>query len=42
VSIDRDSASRSASRRRRIDDALYNAFGQRQVSTIFTQSTSTA
>jgi multidrug efflux pump len=36
--IDRDAASRYGIRPRAIDDALYNAFGQRQISTIFTES----
>jgi multidrug efflux pump len=35
--IDRDTASRLGVTPLLIDDALYNAFGQRQVSTIFTQ-----
>jgi multidrug efflux pump len=35
--IDRDTASRLGVTPVMIDDALYNAFGQRQVSTIFTQ-----
>jgi multidrug efflux pump len=38
VSIDRDSASRLAVSAAAIDDALYNAFGQRIVSTIFTET----
>ncbi|MDO8298711.1 efflux RND transporter permease subunit [Lacisediminimonas sp.] len=38
VQIDRDSASRLGVSASAIDDALYNAFGQRIVSTIFTQS----
>ena len=37
VSIDRDSASRMGVSASTIDDTLYNAFGQRIVSTIFTQ-----
>jgi multidrug efflux pump len=37
VSIDRDSASRLGISASTIDDTLYNAFGQRIVSTIFTQ-----
>ena len=37
VVIDRASASRLGITPQQIDDALYNAFGQRQVSTIFTQ-----
>ena len=36
--IDRDTASASASRQQMIDDTLYDAFGQRQISTMFTQS----
>jgi len=36
--IDRDTASRFGIRVQTIDDTLYDAFGQRQVSTIFTQS----
>ena len=35
--IDRDTASRLGITPQMIDDALYNAFGQRQVSTIYTQ-----
>jgi multidrug efflux pump len=35
--IDRDAASRLGIQARAIDDTLYDAFGQRQVSTIFTQ-----
>jgi multidrug efflux pump len=38
VSIDRDSASRLGVTTQDIDDALYNAFGQRLISTSFTQS----
>ncbi|WP_151445521.1 efflux RND transporter permease subunit [Lacisediminimonas profundi] len=38
VRIDRDTASRLGVSAAAIDDALYNAFGQRIVSTIFTQS----
>lgn len=38
VMIDRDMASRLGVTAAAIDAALYNAFGQRQVSTIFTQS----
>jgi multidrug efflux pump len=38
VEIDRDSASRMGVTVAAIDNALYNAFGQRLVSTIFTQS----
>ncbi|WP_437185216.1 multidrug efflux RND transporter permease subunit [Planctomicrobium sp. SH668] len=37
VQIDRNSASRMGVTPRTIDDALYDAFGQRQVSTMFTQ-----
>src|SRR4030095_4490163 len=36
VAIDRDTASRFGITARTVDDALYSAFGQRQVSTIFT------
>jgi multidrug efflux pump len=38
VVIDRDTASRLGISSQTIDDTLYDAFGQRQVSTIFTQS----
>lgn len=38
VSVDRDSASRLAVSAAAIDDALYNAFGQRIVSTIFSET----
>jgi multidrug efflux pump len=38
VDIDRDAATRMGVSMSGIDNALYNAFGQRQVSTIFTQS----
>ena len=38
VEIDRDTAGRMGITPQNIDDALYDAFGQRQVSTIFTQS----
>jgi multidrug efflux pump len=37
IVIDRDSAARFGITPQAIDDALYDAFGQRQVSTIFTQ-----
>jgi multidrug efflux pump len=37
LTIDRDTASRMGISPQAIDDALYDAFGQRQVSTIFTQ-----
>jgi multidrug efflux pump len=37
VTIDRDTASRLGVPMQAIDDTLYNAFGQRQISTIFTQ-----
>ena len=37
LAIDRDTAARLGITPRAIDDALYDAFGQRQVSTIFTQ-----
>ncbi|BEV72739.1 MULTISPECIES: MdtB/MuxB family multidrug efflux RND transporter permease subunit [unclassified Paludibacterium] len=38
LSIDRDSAARLGITPAAIDNALYNAFGQRQISTIFTQT----
>ena len=38
VNIDRDTAGRLGITPQNIDDALYDAFGQRQVSTIYTQS----
>ena len=38
VNIDRDAAARLGVTSAAIDDALYDAFGQRQISTIFTQS----
>jgi multidrug efflux pump subunit AcrB len=37
VAIDRDTASRFGISTRDVDDALYSSFGQRQISTIFTQ-----
>jgi multidrug efflux pump len=37
LTIDRDTASRLGVRPQAIDDTLYDAFGQRQISTIFTQ-----
>src|SRR5690606_19093573 len=37
--VDRDAAARLGVTQRAIDDALYDAFGQRLISTIFTQST---
>src|SRR3989442_14099464 len=37
LTIDRDSAARLGILPQTIDDTLYDAFGQRQVSTIFTQ-----
>lgn len=37
ISIDRDTASRVGITTQNIDDALYDAFGQRQISTMFTQ-----
>src|SRR5262249_6236586 len=37
VVVDRDSASRLGISQQAIDDTLYDAFGQRQISTIFTQ-----
>jgi multidrug efflux pump len=39
VDIDRDSAGRLGITPAAVDTALYNAFGQRLISTIFTQST---
>ncbi len=38
LAIDRDTASRLGVTPQMIDDTLYDAFGQRQISTIFTQS----
>ncbi len=38
IDIDRDAAARLGVSASAIDDALYDAFGQRQISTIFTQS----
>ena len=38
VNIDRDTAGRLGITPQNVDDALYDAFGQRQVSTIYTQS----
>ncbi len=38
VAVDRDSAARLGITASAVDDALYNAFGQRIISTIFTQS----
>ena len=38
IHIDRDTASRLGVSMTAVDNALYNAFGQRQISTIFTQS----
>ncbi len=38
VEIDRDTAGRFGITPSNVDDALYNSFGQRQVSTIFTQT----
>lgn len=38
ITVDRDTASRLAITTSAIDDALYNAFGQRIVSTIFTET----
>ena len=38
VAVDRDTASRLGVTMADVDSALYNAFGQRQISTIFTQS----
>ncbi|HVE81556.1 MAG TPA: multidrug efflux RND transporter permease subunit [Myxococcales bacterium] len=37
VNVDRDTASRLGIRPSQVDDALYDAFGQRQVATFFTQ-----
>jgi multidrug efflux pump len=37
ITVDRDTASRLGVSQQAIDDTLYDAFGQRQVSTIFTQ-----
>ncbi len=37
IAIDRDTASRLGLTAQNVDDALYNAFGQRQVSTMYTQ-----
>ncbi len=37
VDVDRDTAARLGITQRMIDDALYDAFGQRQVSTMYTQ-----
>ena len=37
LTIDRDTAARLGIQPQAVDDALYDAFGQRQVSTIFTQ-----
>jgi multidrug efflux pump len=38
INIDRDTAGRLGITPQNVDDALYDAFGQRQVSTIYTQS----
>ena len=38
LEIDRDAAARLGIRMAAIDQALYNAFGQRQISTVFTQA----
>lgn len=38
VNVDRDAAARFGIRMADIDEALYNAFGQRLISTVFTQS----
>ena len=38
IDIDRDAAARLGVSAAAIDDALYDAFGQRQISTVFTQS----
>src|SRR5439155_20797639 len=37
VNVDRDTASRLGIQPSQVDDALYDAFGQRQVATFFTQ-----
>lgn len=42
VNVDRDSASRLGISMADVDNALYNAFGQRLISTIYTRRTSTA
>ena len=42
VDIDRDTRVAARHHAAKIDNTLYDAFGQRQISTIFTQSTSTA
>ncbi|MBP1520966.1 efflux RND transporter permease subunit [Salmonella enterica subsp. enterica serovar Worthington] len=42
VNVDRDSASRLGISMADVDNALYNAFGQRLISTIYTGRTSTA
>ena len=42
VDIDREAAARYGLTADDVDTALYNAFGQRLISTIYTQSTSTA
>ena len=38
IDVDRDTASRLAITASSVDDALYSAFGQRIVSTIFTET----
>ncbi|MCY0699113.1 efflux RND transporter permease subunit, partial [Klebsiella pneumoniae] len=38
VNVDRDSASRLGATMSDVDNALYNAFGQRLISTIYTQA----
>lgn len=42
VNVDRDSASRLGVTMSDVDNALYNAFGQRLISTIYTRPTNTA
>lgn len=42
IDIDRDTASRLGLTMTNIDNALYNAFGQRLISTIYTRPVSTA
>jgi multidrug efflux pump subunit AcrB len=37
LSVDRDTAARMGIQSQQVDESLYNAFGQRQVSTIYTQ-----
>jgi multidrug efflux pump len=42
IIVDRDAATRLGVTMQAIEDVLYDAFGQRQISTIFAQATSTA